>query len=58
MMVKQSLEENNIMAKKMIDEYIPKQRGKKSAQGMGRNTKFSHKGSKKRYVKRNRGQGR
>ena len=46
------------MAKKIIDEYIPKQRGKKSAQGMGRNTKFSHKGSKKRYVKRNRGQGR
>ena len=32
-------------------------RGKKTSQGMGRNTKFSHKGSKKRYVKRYKGQG-
>ena len=46
------------MAKIMTDEYNPKPRGKKSSQGMGRNTKYSHKGSKKRYIKRSRGQGR
>ena len=52
------LEGSNTMAKIMTDEYNPKPRGKKSSQGMGRNTKYSHKGSKKRYIKRSRGQGR
>jgi hypothetical protein len=49
------IEGSNTMAKKMIDEYT-KPKGKKTAQGMGRNTKFSHKRSK-RYIKRKRGQG-
>ena len=30
---------------------------KKTRQGAGRNTKFGHKGSKKHYVKKYRGQG-
>jgi len=51
------LEENNIMARVIMDDYKPSGRGKKTSQGMGRNTKFSHKGSKKRYVKRYKGQG-
>ena len=38
-------------------EYKPKDSGKKTTQGQGRNTKFSHKGSKRRYIKRYRGQG-
>ena len=38
-------------------EYKPKKSGKKTAQGHGRHTKFSNKGSKKRYIKRYRGQG-
>jgi len=42
---------------KSID-YNPKKDGKKTSQGQGRHTKFSHKGSKKRYIKRYRGQGR
>jgi hypothetical protein len=32
-------------------------RQKKTRQGMGRNTKLGHKGSKKHYVKKYRGQG-
>tara|TARA_X000001382_G_C3044868_1_gene139103 strand:- start:262 stop:402 length:141 start_codon:yes stop_codon:yes gene_type:complete len=45
------------MARVIMDDYKPSGRGKKTSQGMGRNTKFSHKGSKKRYVKRYKGQG-
>ncbi len=38
-------------------EYKPKKQGKKTAQGQSTLTKYSHKGSKKRYIKRYRGQG-
>ena len=39
------------------DDSKQKKRQKKTRQGAGRNTKFGHKGSKKHYVKKYRGQG-
>jgi hypothetical protein len=38
-------------------DYNPRKRGKKTSQGQSTLTKYSHKGSKKRYIKRYRGQG-
>ena len=40
-----------------LQEYKPKKRGKKTSQGQSTLTKYSHKGSKSRYIKRYRGQG-
>ncbi len=37
--------------------YRPQKRGKKTTQGSSKLTKYSHKGSKRRYTKRYRGQG-
>ena len=45
------------MARVIMDDYKPSGRGKKSSQRKGRNTKFGHKGSKKRYVKSDKGHG-
>jgi len=39
-------------------DYKPRKRGKKTRQGNSSLTKNSHKGSKSRYIKRYRGQGR
>ncbi len=38
-------------------DYKPRKRGKKTRQGQSTLTKYSHKGSKKRYIKRYKGQG-
>ena len=38
--------------------YKPASRGKKTRQGLGRNTKFSTRLGSKRFKKKNRGQGR
>ena len=37
--------------------YRPRQRGKKTRQGLGRNTKYSTRVASKRFKKRSRGQG-
>ena len=39
------------------NESKQKKHQKKTRQGAGRNTKFGHKGSKKHYIKKYRGQG-
>tara|TARA_Y100000310_G_scaffold197556_1_gene197634 strand:- start:366 stop:524 length:159 start_codon:yes stop_codon:yes gene_type:complete len=39
------------------DDSKRKKHQKKTRQGAGKNTKFGHKGSKKHYVKKYRGQG-
>jgi hypothetical protein len=43
--------------KQNIQGYKPQKRGKKTRQGQSTLTKYSHKGSKSRYIKRYRGQG-
>ena len=40
-----------------IEQFKQQKHQKKTRQGAGRNTKFGHKGSKKHYVKKYRGQG-
>jgi len=44
------------MRQTLVD-YKPKKQGKKTSQGQSTLTKYSHKGSKSRYIKRYRGQG-
>ena len=41
----------------LFSEQKQKKHQKKTRQGAGRNTKFGHKGSKKHYIKKYRGQG-
>lgn len=43
--------------KQNIQDYKPQKRGKKTRQGQSTLTKYAHKGSKLRYKKRYRGQG-
>ena len=43
--------------KQNIQDYKPQKRGKKTRQGQSTLTKYAHKGSKSRYKKRYRGQG-
>ena len=43
--------------KQNIQDFKPKKKGKKTSQGQSTLTKYSHKGSKLRYKKRYRGQG-
>ena len=45
------------MASGFVGSYIPRRRGKKTRQGMGRNTKYSTKVASKRFKKKARGQG-